>query len=146
MQKNELKKVIFEFLRYAVVGGISALVDMGVLWGFTEFVFDGRNTGIPLAISVAAGFAVGLLFNYLLSMLFVFTTREQRQRGRGAAAFFTYAAVGLVGLGLTEGLMHLGMLFVSREGLWYLVLNLFVKGVVLIWNYLGRKVFVYRGK
>lgn len=146
LQKNELRKTILEFLRYAVVGGISALIDMGVLWMVTEFVFDGKNTGFPLAISVAAGFVVGLTVNYLLSRLFVFTTGEQKERSRGALAFLTYAAVGAVGFVLTEGLMHLGMLFVSTEGLWYLVLNLFVKGVVLIWNYLGRKLFVYRGK
>ena len=146
MKNRNLKRTLFEFLRYAIVGGFSALVDMGVLWAVTEFLFDGQNTGIPLAISVAAGFAVGLLVNYLLSMLFVFTTGEQKQKSRGIFAFLTYAAVGLIGLGLTEGLMHLGMLFVSTEGLWYLVLNLFVKGVVLIWYYLGRKIFVYHGK
>ncbi|MBO5415823.1 MAG: GtrA family protein [Clostridia bacterium] len=140
------KKLIFEFLRYAVVGGISAVVDMGVLGVVTELVFDGKKTGIPLFVSVTAGFIVGLIVNYLLSALVVFTTKEQKQKSRSVKSFLIYAVVGVVGYFLTQALMHLGMIFVSKEGVWYLVLNVFVKGVVLIWNYLGRKIFVYRGK
>ena len=140
------KKNLFEFLRYVLVGGVSALIDMGVLFLLTEFVFGGQKSGLALTVSVAGGFLVGLISNYLLSLLFVFTTDSQREKGKSAFAFLIYATVGLVGFGLTEGLMHLGMIFVSHEGLWYIVLNCFVKGVVLIWNYLGRKIFVYKGE
>lgn len=140
------KNNIFEFIRYIFVGGISALVDMGVLYIMTEFAFDGKKDGIALTLSVAAGFVFGLVVNYLLSQLFVFTSKEQREKGKKASAFFIYAIVGLIGFVLTELLMHIGMLFVSHEGLWYILLNCFVKGVVLIWNYVGRKIFVYRGE
>lgn len=140
------KNNIFEFIRYIFVGGISALVDMGVLYIMTEFAFDGKKDGIALTLSVAAGFVFGLVVNYLLSQLFVFTSKEQREKGKKASAFFIYAVVGLIGFVLTELLMHIGMLFVSHEGLWYILLNCFVKGVVLIWNYVGRKIFVYRGE
>lgn len=139
------RKNLFEFLRYAVVGGISALIDMGVLWAFTELVFDGINTGWRLAISVAMGFAVGLAVNYGLSILFVFIADEQKSEGKNVKAFIIYLIIGLIGFGMTELFMFLGMLFVPTEGLWYLVLNVFVKGVVLVWNYIGRKIFVYHG-
>jgi putative flippase GtrA len=140
------KNNIFEFIRYIFVGGISALVDMGVLYIMTEFAFDGKKDGIALTLSVATGFVFGLIVNYLLSQLFVFTSKEQREKGKKASAFFIYAVAGLIGFVLTELLMHIGMLFVSHEGLWYILLNCFVKGVVLIWNYVGRKIFVYRGE
>ena len=143
---NLKKDTLFEFLRYVVVGGVSALVDMGVLFLSTEFIFGGKNTGLPLAVSVALGFCVGLAANYLLSQLFVFTSSVQREKGKTARAFFIYAAVGLIGFALTELLMHTGMLFVSDEGLWYLLLNCIVKGIVLVWNYIGRKIFVYKGE
>lgn len=142
---TKTKQNLFEFLRYAIVGGISALVDMGVLWAFTELVFDGINTGWRLAISVAIGFVVGLAVNYGLSILFVFIADEQKDKGKNVKAFIIYLIVGIIGFGLTELLMFLGMLFVSTDGLWYLVLNIFVKGVVLVWNYIGRKIFVYHG-
>ncbi len=148
---NKLKsfltsKNLWEAFRYAIVGGISALADMGVLFLLTELVFDGKNTGLPLAVSVAGGFIVGLIVNYLLSQLFVFNSESQREKGKTARAFLIYAAVGIIGFALTELLMHIGMIFVPEAGLWYLLLNCFVKGVVLIWNYIGRKIFVYKGE
>lgn len=141
-----MKNNALEFLRYAAVGGISALVDMGVLYLLTEFVFFGKKDGLALSLSVAGGFLAGLIFNYLLSNIFVFTSKLQREKGKKAGAFFIYALVGIVGFLLTELLMHLGMVIVSHEGLWYILLNCFVKGVVLIWNYVGRKIFVYKGE
>ena len=57
-----------------------------------------------------------------------------------------YAIVGIIGCALTELLTILGTLVIGDSGVWYLVLTCFVKGVVLIWNYVGRKIFVYRGK
>lgn len=138
------RSLILEFLRYAVVGGISALADMGALALMTELVFDGKNTGLALFVSVAVGFLVGLTLNYALSIAFVFIRAEQRERGRGLVPYLLYAAVGLIGFGMTEGLMHLGMLVVPTAGLWYLLLNGGVKCVVLVWNYVGRKLLVYR--
>ncbi len=145
--KKFLKKNnIFEFIRYIFVGGLSAVVDMGVLYIMTEFVFDGKKDGFALTFSVGAGFLFGLFVNYLLSQLFVFTSQTQREKGKKATSFLIYAVVGLIGFALTELLMHIGMLFVSHEGLWYILLNCFVKGIVLIWNYVGRKIFVYKGE
>ncbi len=138
------RALIFEFLRYAVVGGVSALADMGALALMTELAFDGKNTGFPLFVSVAVGFLVGLTLNYALSTAFVFIRAEQREKGRGLVPYLLYAAVGLVGFGMTEALMHLGMLVVPTAGFWYLLLNGGVKCVVLVWNYIGRKIFVYR--
>ena len=140
------KKLLLEFIRYAFVGGISALADMAVLWAVTEFVFDGVKVGFALACSVTAGFLVGLVINYLLSTLIVFTTKEQKAKSKSVKAFLIYTAVGVIGYLLTQTLMHLGMIFVSKDRMWYLLLNMLVKGIVLIWNYLGRKIFVYRGE
>ena len=104
-----VSKNLFEFLRYVVVGGISALIDMGALYLLTELVFDGQKSGIPLTISVAGGFIVGLVANYLLSQLFVFTSDTQREKGKKAGAFLIYALVGLVGFGLALVAQRLGL-------------------------------------
>ena len=143
-EKN--KKTVLEFLRYAVVGGVSAVVDMAVNYGFLFYLLRGtKDDGALVAISVAAGFIVGLLVNFALSNIFVFKSDEQRKRGGGIAAFLIYAAVGVIGFGLTEILTLVGTRFIGGDGVWYLLLTCFVKGIVLIWNYVGRKIFVYRG-
>ena len=141
------KKLIFEFLRYAVVGGISALVDMGVNFVMLFYILGGTKDDKGLvAVSVAAGFAVGLAVNFILSNIFVFNEKEQKENGRTTKAFLIYALVGVIGFVLTEALTILGTLVIGDGGIWYLLLTCFVKGVVLIWNYVGRKIFVYKGK
>ncbi len=99
-----------------------------------------------MAICVAAGFVAGLTTNYLLSSLFVFLSEKQKERSKKKSAFFLYAAVGLVGFGFTELGMWLGSLFTGNDGLWYILVKCLVAGLVLIWNYLGRKILVYHGE
>ena len=136
-----------EFLRYAVVGGVSALVDMGVNYAMLFYILGGTKDDRGLvAASVAAGFVVGLTVNFILSNIFVFKTDEQKKKGKTARGFLIYATVGVIGFGLTELLTLLGTLVIGDAGLWYLALTCFVKGVVLVWNYVGRKIFVYNGE
>lgn len=145
--KAELKKTVFEFLRYAVVGGISAAIDMGVNYAMLYYILKAtKDDTAMVAISVAAGFIVGLVANYILSNIFVFSSAEQKKKGKTVGAFVIYVAVGVIGFGITELLTILGTKLIGDEGIWYLLLSCCVKGAVLVWNYLGRKIFVYRGK
>ena len=145
IKKNQ--KLIMEFLRYVVVGGISAVIDMAVNYIMLFFVLGGTKDDRGLvALSVACGFVVGLIVNFVLSNIFVFKSREQQEKGKTLGAFAVYTAVGVVGFGLTELFTILGTMFIGDHGIWYLVLSCFVKGIVLIWNYVGRKIFVYKGK
>ena len=141
------RKLILEFLRYAVVGGISALVDMGVNYAMLFWILGGTKDDTALvAISVALGFIVGLAVNFVLSNIFVFRSAEQQKEGKTLKAFLIYVGVGVIGFGLTELLTILGTNIIGDSGFWYLVLTCFVKGIVLVWNYVGRKIFVYRFK
>ena len=134
------RDTLFEFLRYAVVGGLAAVVDMAVNYLMLYHVFSaGKDDKTYVAISVAVGFIAGLVVNFILSNIFVFKSEEQRARGKTAGAFFIYVAVGVVGFGITELLTLLGTRFIGDHGLWYLLLSCVVKGIVLIWNYIGRK-------
>ena len=141
------KENLMEFLRYAVVGGIAAVVDMAVNYLMLYVILhaDKSDKG-AVAISVALGFIFGLAVNFLLSNLFVFRRAEQRKKGKTVGAFLLYVLVGLIGFGLTEVLTILGTRFIGEAGFWYLLLSCVVKGIVLVWNYIGRKWLVYHGK
>lgn len=139
--------LIFELLRYCIVGGVAAVVDMAANFAVLYYLLGGsKDDEIKVAIAVTAGFVVGLIVNYILSNLFVFRKAEQQEKGRTVKAFLIYAAVGVIGYFLSVGLTLFGTRLIGGEGLWYLLLTCFVKLVVLLWNYLGRKVFVYHGK
>ncbi len=145
---NFLKKENFwEFLRYAVVGGIAALIDMGVNYAMLYIILGATGEDSwQVAVSVTAGFIVGLTVNFILSNIFVFRKSEQQKKGKTFKAFVIYVIVGVIGYGLTVGLTLLGTLVTGESGFLYLVLTCFVKCVVLVWNYIGRKILVYRGQ
>ena len=143
---NFKKETLFEFLRYAVVGGVAALVDMGVNYAMLYFILGAtQDDKWQVAVAVTAGFVIGLIVNFVLSNVFVFRTAEQQKEGKTVKAFVIYAVVGVIGYFLTVGLTLLGTMFIGESGIWYLLLTCAVKGIVLIWNYIGRKILVYRG-
>ncbi len=131
--------VIKEFFRYAAVGGISFLADFGTLTLFEELIFK-QKADWQIFISTAAGFVVGLTVNYILSLLFVFRSSENKNSGKSVGDFFIFALVGIIGLGITEGLMHLGVNVLHFH---YMITKIVTAGIVLIWNYLGRKIFIF---
>lgn len=131
--------LIFEFIRYVVVGGIAFLADFGALVGSNELLLKNVTGGVYLATVV--GFVVGLSVNYFLSLIFVFTSARDKGKGRSVGAFLAFAGIGLIGLGLTE----LGMWIGIEVFRWnYMIVKILVTGAVLIWNYAGRKVVVFR--
>lgn len=132
--------LIKEFLRYAVVGGISFLADFGTLTLFEEIVFGRQQENWQIFVSTAAGFVVGLIMNYILSLIFVFRSSDNRSSGKSVWEFVIFALVGVVGLGITEGLMHLGVNVLHFH---YMITKIVTAGIVLVWNYLGRKLLVF---
>lgn len=131
--------VIKEFMRYAVVGGISFLADFGTLTLFEELIFR-QQTDRQIFISTAAGFIVGLVINYILSLIFVFRAKDNKNSGKSVGDFIIFTLVGVIGLAITEGLMHLG---VNVLGFHYMITKIVTAGIVLIWNYLGRKILIF---
>lgn len=139
---QRLKKLFFEFFRYAVVGGISFLADTGTLYVCREWIFRAK-TDAELLLCTALGFLVGLTLNYLLSVFFVFRKSENRNNGRTPRGFLIFSLIGLIGLGLTELGMYVGKVLLHGH---YLLIKIIVSGIVLIWNYAGRKIFVFEKK
>lgn len=154
-QNSARKALIFEFLRYAVVGGVAFLVDFGTFALLRELAFGGSDGRAAIIVSTAAGFVLGLAVNYILSMLVVFRTEKQQKQGRNARAVLIFFAVGLVGLLLTELLQYLGekVFLVSSlgesfdalvRGYGKYAVKVVVAAIVLVWNYVGRKIFVFK--
>lgn len=123
-------KLIKEFFRYCIVGGLAFLIDFGILVLLTEV------SKLDYKLSAICGFVAGLIVNYILSKVFVFKQEVKKE----VKAFIIFSFVGVVGLGLTELGMWLG------SDVWkfdYRIAKVAMTGVVLIWNYTGRKILVF---
>ncbi len=139
MRKEHLKTLVGEFLRYVVVGGVAFVVDFGTLVFCQELYFERFAWGVYAA--TVFGFCAGLTVNYILSLAFVFTQAKDRGKGRSFGAFLTFGAIGLLGLLWTE----LGMWFGIEVLAWnYRLVKVLVTGAVLVWNYLGRKILIFK--
>jgi len=134
-----MKSLILELLRYVVVGGIAFLADFGTLVLAQELFLKAYPWGVYVA--TVLGFFVGLAVNYVLSLTFVFISAKDRGKGRTFGAFLIFGIVGVVGLGLTELGMWIGIELLSWN---YMIVKVLVTGAVLMWNYLGRKILVFR--
>ena len=136
---------IKEIAGTSVVGILGMLADMGCLYLLRQYVFT-KAAGFSMSISVGIAFFVGVLVNYVLAGRFVFINDKQQEYGKGGRAFVYYVWIFGIGFFMTEGLMLLGTgLIVGYEGEWYLLVKLVVSIIVFFWNYLARKIFIYRG-
>lgn len=148
MSRKELLK---EFIRYAFVGGIASIVDMGVFALVRELCFGSESNLLSIVVGTAAGFLAGICVNYILSMAFVFLTEKQQKQGKNRRAVLIFIAVGVVGLALSLMLQWLGERLVlgnvaEDSWIWKYAVKAVVMGIVLVWNYAGRKIFVFGGK
>lgn len=120
------KDRLLEFIRFCVVGGLSLLVDLGVLYGLTDFF------GVHYLYSAGISFTVSVIFNYWLCVKYVF--KNARHQTPRQATIFIGSSV--VGLGLNQLCMWF---FVEIILLHYMIAKLGATVIVTIWNYIMKR-------
>jgi putative flippase GtrA len=118
-----MSQKISRFLRYSLIGGTTFLLDLCLLFVFTD-IFH-----IYYVASAGLGFVVAVSLNYLFSRRYVFKG-TLRSVHAGYGIFLLIAGVGLVAI---TGLMAL---FVGVFGWNYLFSRIIIAGIVGFWNYL----------
>ena len=130
-------KLIQQFLKFGVVGVIAFVIDYGVLMLLSQ-VF-----GMDPVLAAGISFCVSVIFNYLASMRYVFTHREDLSRGREFVIFIVLSAIGLV---INELCMAAGVALLGTSALMVTVTKLFATAVVMVWNFVSRKKWLDGGE
>lgn len=117
---------MLEIVRFCFVGGVSFLMDYGLLFVLTEFV------GLYYLYSSAISFSITVVFNYWLCVIYVFKGAK-RQTTRQAIIFF---GTGVIGLGLNQLCMWF---FVDVVKVHYMLAKIFATAIVTIWNYVTKR-------
>jgi len=138
-----IKGITFEFLRYVLVGGSAFVIDIGTLFLVRTYVLYSWGAKGVL-ISTAIGFIAGLIFNYIFSNLFVFKRIDEKVKKHPIRSFTIFTIIGIIGLGLTELGMYGGIQIFGLD--YYLLVKIFTAAIVLLWNYIARKVFIFKGE
>ncbi len=155
MKQQTKKQLFWEIFRFLLVGGLATLADYLIFWVFDAFVFPQSWGTVALVFSTALGFCVGLMVNWVLSVRFVFRQTEEEISVRSTKPFLGFALIGVFGLLITEvGVVLLVWAFPSITLFGKVALlgtawdkwisKAIMTCLVLVWNYLGRKIFIFR--
>lgn len=136
----------WELFRFALVGIVASVADFLC----TSLTRAGLNatgladmssgTTVITVIAVTVGFAVGVVINYLLSVYMVYksSNRSTARKWWGVLLFILLSAVGLlIGIGIEAWLY-------DSVGLSYILVFIIRTVIVLVWNYISRKLILFR--
>lgn len=129
-----MKKLLAQFMKFGVVGVIAFVIDYGLLALLTELF------GINYLVSATISFTASVVFNYVASMRYVFTHKEGMSRRR---EFIIFVVLSVIGLLINNGCMWAG---VELLGIHYLLTKIVATAIVMIWNFVTRKIFLDAGE
>lgn len=157
-----------EVIRFIITGLVCAIADFLVTELFL-LIFQNLNDIAKGIISTFAGFAVGVVLNYILSTFWVFTGVEDTKKTKTVGFIILFIVLSAVAFGLSYGTYELcHVIFLNAWGLniynqsikeifkftfwgnpefWLFALAFVLKTIVgLIWNYFTRKYILYKNK
>ena len=147
------KGLFAQIAKFGVVGIICFLIDYVLFLVLKKgFEWSGLASGIPyyIYLSAALSFCVSVAANYILSMRFVFTRREDLSRKK---EFIIFLVLSVIGLGVNELCIFTGLDVIYANWAWlrgimprWFAEDVFFKfgatGVVMVYNFVTRKIFL----
>jgi putative flippase GtrA len=132
-----VRHVIMQFLGFGVVGFVSFIID----WGVLNILVDAFH--MNPTVSGTISFLISLIFNYIVSMQYVFVHRADMARWMEILIFLICSVIGLIiNSGIialmTEPLLRSG----AKHGTVVLMTNvakIVATIIVSVWNFFSRK-------
>ena len=121
-----------QFFRYFAISFVALTGDAGLLLVLTELA------GVDVTLAAATAFLFGAMLNYYLSIMLVFQSRALNNNPMLEA--LTFVAIGLIGLGITEVVIHA---LYTGAGLPLFVAKFLAAGLTFVFNYLFRKILLF---
>lgn len=145
-----MKKLFAQIMKFGIVGVICFLIDyvitLGVSWALRLGGMGVKNAAL---IGAIFGFTISVVINYILSMKYVFTRKEDMDRKR---EFVIFVILSLIGLGLNELIIafsidvvyvHISALAgILSPGMATAFAKIVATGVVMVYNFITRKMFL----
>lgn len=165
MEKDQKNKNIWlEILRFIIVGGGATLIDFVCEWAIIALINGSLPSGWTQTIAVTVGFLVSTVFNYLLSLIWVFKNVKDEKKAHSKSYMLYFVILSAVGLGIGIGLQLLGQWICqtsfaidiskvkftnvfsqSSDAFWAFAIVFVLKTcVTLVYNYLSRKFILFR--
>lgn len=122
-------KLLNQILKFGLVGGTAFVIDYVLLYFCTEFLH------IHYLISSIISFIVSVIFNYILSIKWVFDVKKKQD----VKDFVIFIILSVIGLGINSLIMYV---MVEKFGVYYMFSKIVSTAVVMVYNFITRKIFV----
>lgn len=138
MLKGKKKKMknksnlFMQIIKFGFVGGTAFVIDAGILFLLTEFL------GIHYLISGAISFTVSVIYNYILSIKWVFDAKKDTNKTQELVVFIGLSVIGLL---INQLFMWL---FVDLLHIYYMLSKIVATAIVMVYNFITRKLFIER--
>lgn len=140
-----LKKLIKQFSKFVIVGGINTGIDFLILNLLIHLT--GINSGPELFLLNSTSFSIAVINSYFMNKRWTFQDKTKAEQiPIRFSAFFIISVIGLVinGLVLTSITTYIPAPFGLSAVLWANVAKLMATGFSLVWNFVGYKLFVFK--
>ena len=146
-----MNKLMEQIMKFGVVGVVCFLIDFVITMVVSTLLRNGAgmDTGTAALIGAFFGFTISVIINYLLSMKYVFTRKEDMDRRK---EFVIFTILSLIGLGIHEVIIMVCIDVIYENWMW---LNswlsptlataggkIFATGIVMVYNFITRKKFL----
>ena len=139
-----MKKLFGQIIKFGAVGFLCFFIDYAIMVGLTELV------GIPSLISSGCSYTISTIVNYILSVTIVFDADKGANK---AVQFIVFVILSLIGLGINqlcmwggtawlESLMEQSQALASYSQYAYMVVKIFATAIVMVYNFITRKIFI----
>lgn len=122
-------KLLNQILKFGLVGGMAFVIDYVLLYVCTEFLH------IHYLISSIISFTVSVIFNYILSIKWVFDVKKKQD----VKDFVIFIILSIIGLEINSLIMYV---MVEKFGVYYMLSKIVSTAVVMVYNFITRKIFV----
>jgi len=122
---KEIKKI----LSYFFVGGISAIIE----W----ISFYLSNIFLDYIVASVIAFILATIFNYFLGKILTF--KNYKQSKKDIISVFIVSGIGLI-FNITFMYLFVDIIKMPYE----IIAKVLSTGLVFIWNYVSRRLFIYR--
>ena len=122
-----MSKLIKQFLKFTIVGGLAFIIDYGVFALLTTI-------GLHYLISQVISFIIALTFNYFASIKWVFNAKEQTVK-----EIVIFVGLSVIGLILSEILLYIGIDLLHHHEL---IVKFIASVIVMVYNFITRKLII----
>lgn len=126
------KNFFYEFLKFSLVGALGTIINIFILYSFTEIFL------IYYLFSAIFAFFIAMTSNFILNKLWTFREQINYKISKKYFKFFLVSILALI--------VNLTFLYIFTEifNLWYIFSQIFAIGISLIINFIGNKLWTFK--